>query len=267
MEHTTLTPPPSDLERLDHAIAQVGSSQNDERELLFEHLQSARAYLLGAMPDEYEFSLASAKEAAARLNDSSLQRSVMREVADLLENSHSRPQSIGIPNAPSRPSDYVSTDPVKSELYRFFHGSAVTLGVFYPTHYIFAAFPSFQSAKSVAEALAAVGFRDVLAASAEETARFFEELRAEVGLWGALMASVSRFFGTEEVFADIDAKEVAKGAGFVAVYCPIEEQAEQIRDLAAPFDPLVMQLYLPGGIRTLCAGQFPGPQGNHVDQE
>ncbi len=220
------------------------------------------------MPDEYEFSLASARK-IARFSDSSLQDSVMHEIGDLLENSHSRLQSNGHPASPPSPPLRLqaSTDPAKTELYRFFHGSAVTLGVFYPTHYIFGAFPSFQSAKKVAGALQAVGFRDVLAASAEETAQFFEELRAEVGLWGAVMASVSRFFGTEEVFADIDEKEAAKGAGFLAVYCPIEEQAEQIRDLAAPFDPLLMQLYLPGGVRSLWAGRFPGPQGNHLDRE
>jgi len=80
------------------------------------------------------------------------------------------------------------------------------------------------------------------------------------------MASISRFFGTEEVFADIDLAKAEKGAGFLAVYCPREEHAERIRDLVAPFDPLAMQLYLPGGIRSLLAGKSPGPQGNHPEQ-
>jgi hypothetical protein len=191
----------------------------------------------------------------------------MQDVDTLLEDSKARARARGTSHPPSRRLDRVETDAAKTRLHKFFHGSGATLGVFYPTHYVFAAFPSFQKAKDAELALRAAGFRDVLTASAEETSRFFDELRAEVGLWGALMAKVSRFFGTEEVFADIDAREAQRGAGFLAVYCPREERAEQIRDLAAPFGPLAMQLYLNGGVRSLWAGRFPGPQGHHPEQE
>ena len=75
-----------------------------------------------------------------------------------------------------------------------------------------------------------------------------------------------RFFGTEEVFADIDLAKAEKGAGFLAISCPQEAQAERIRDLVAPFEPLAMQLYLPGGIHSLLAGNSPGPQGDHPEQ-
>ena len=67
-------------------------------------------------------------------------------------------------------------------LYRFFHGSATTLGVFYPTHYIFASFPSFENAKKAGMALQAAGYRELVAASAAETFRFMNEIRADVGL-------------------------------------------------------------------------------------
>jgi len=159
-------------------------------------------------------------------------------------------------------------DAGKSELYRFFHGYRTKLGVFYPTHYIFAAFSSFQVAKNATSKLEEVGFSrdEFVAVTAAETLRFFDEMRADVGVWGELMTTLSRFFGTEEVFADIDIAKSHEGAGFLAVYCPQEEEAESVRDLLEPFGPLSMQLYLPGGVRSLWAGKSPGPQGKHPDQ-
>ena len=64
MEHATLSSPLSEVAqaRLDHLIAEVANSPDPHTALLLEHLQSARTYVLGAMPDEYEFSLAMSKE-------------------------------------------------------------------------------------------------------------------------------------------------------------------------------------------------------------
>ena len=45
------------LARLDRLIAEVKHFPAGQSDLLLEHLQSARIYLLGAMPHEYEFSL------------------------------------------------------------------------------------------------------------------------------------------------------------------------------------------------------------------
>ena len=253
------------LARLDSLIAAVGHAPDGEETLLFEHLKSARACLLGAMPDEYEFSLASAKQMAVELTDPSLQEVVRKGVVGLLDGlSASRISLTIVPPRPGR--DGKTVDETKSVLYRFFHGSATTLGVFYPTRYIFASFTSFENAKKAAIALQAAGYRELVVASAAETFRFTNEIRADVGLWGGLMASISRFFGTEEVFADIDLDKAGQGAGFLALYCPREEYAKQIRDVAAPFQPLAMQLYLSSGIQSLIAGESPGPQGNHPEQ-
>jgi hypothetical protein len=115
--------------------------------------------------------------------------------------------------------------------------------------------------------LRAAGYGKVVATSAAETLRFMNEIRGDVGLWGVMMASISRFIGTEEAFADKDVAEARIGAGFLAVYCPRQEEADHIRDLALPFDPLTMQLYLPDGIQTLIAGKSPGPQGRHPEQK
>jgi hypothetical protein len=271
MAHTTLSGPRTEeaLATLNHLIANVATVQNDSSWRLREHLQSARVYLLGAMPDEYEFSLAAAKEAAADLADLTQRNLVRRDVAALLHDVEEAFAPGQIRHRHRQPPHAKTINEAgKSELYCFFHGSGTILGVFYPTHYIFAVFPSFGAATNAAGKLQEVGFeKDELAAvTSAEALRFFNEVRADVGLWGELMSRISRFFGTEEVFADIDIRRSGEGAGFLAVYCPHEQEAELVHYLLEPFEPLSMQLYLPGGIRSLCAGKSPGPQGNHPQQ-
>jgi len=268
MSHSTLSGPlcQADLARIDRLLTEVMQSHDAQTDLLIEHLQSARVYLLGAMPDEYEFSLVTAKNVAAAMVNTSLRDTLAQELGVLLDHvPAAQPQHggtsadpLGIPQS----ADQID----KSELYRFFYGTPTTLGVFYPTHYIFASFPSLQDAKNAAHALQAAGYGRVIAASGAETLRFMNEIRGAVGLWGAMMASISRFIGTEEVFADKDLSEARIGAGFLAVYCPRQEEADHVRDLVVPFDPLTMQLYLPDGIQTLIAGKYPGPQGSHPEQ-
>src|SRR6266478_6711031 len=216
------------LVKLDYLITRVRDGQND---LLLEHLQSARAYLLGAMADEYEFSLHTAKETAAGLTDSSLKSLVLRELTALFEDHvHTQPPLESWHRPRRDPNSKMVADAAKSELYRFFHGYRTKLGVFYPTHYIFIAFSSFQLARNAASKLEEVGFSrdELVAVTGAETLRFFDEMRSDVGLWGELMTTLSRFFGTEEVFADIDIAKSHEGAGFLAVYCPQEEEAESV---------------------------------------
>jgi hypothetical protein len=214
------------------------------------------------MPDEYEFSLHEARRLAPQATSAAVQRTVEQEVGVLLEQ---MPPALPHPETgPVRSIEPKTLDDAgKSDLYRFFHGSATTLGVFYPTYYVFASFPSLQHAQNSAKALEEPGFRETIAASAAATFTFMNEIRSEVGLWGALMSSISRFFGTEEVFVDIDLAKIEACAAFLAVYCRREEHSERIRDLVLPFEPIAMQLYLPDGIRSLIAGKSPGPQGNH----
>ncbi len=55
-----------DLKILDEMIADLGgSSAAPACDLLLEHLQAARRYLLGSMPGEYTFSLQQARESVA----------------------------------------------------------------------------------------------------------------------------------------------------------------------------------------------------------
>jgi hypothetical protein len=257
------------LIKLDQLIVEIAQLHESQTELLLEHLRSARTCLLGAMQGEYEFSLGAAKGTTAGLRQSARRRLVLGEVISLLEKAEPQPPSGRVWHRPRRHLKTVTdVDTYKGELYCFFRGYRTRLGVFYPTNHIFAAFPSFRAASKAAVMLEALGFDkdELVAATAPETFRFFAEMRANVGLWGELMAGLSRFFGTEEVFADIDIAESQEGAGFLTVYCPEEREAERIRDLLEPLEPLSMQLYLSGGVRSLCAGKSPGPQGNHPKQ-
>src|SRR5579862_2268786 len=144
MGHSALTIPLTqvDLARLDRLLAEITCFHDPQTDLLVEHLQSARIYLLGAMPDEYEFGLIAAKNSAAELSNISLKKAVVQEVGFLLDHlTAAQPRAT---DAPPRPRDSMNTveeGDTKSELYRFFHGSSTKLGVFYPTHYIFASFP------------------------------------------------------------------------------------------------------------------------------
>ena len=126
-------------------------------------------------------------------------------------------------------------------------------GVFYPTKFIVAMFPSFDSAKAAESALEGAGFTDdeVLAAPAVEVLRFFEELRLRAGLWEEMMEGLSRAFGTEAVFVANDVKWARKGAAFLAVYDPLEAESSRIRELVAPFEPISMQRYATGSIESL----------------
>jgi hypothetical protein len=58
---------------------------------------------------------------------------------------------------------------------------------------------------------------DAIAADGEAV---LEADEAETDLAGFVMRAISRFFATEQVFADQDLEDARKGAGFLAVRCP-----------------------------------------------
>jgi len=91
-------------------------------------------------------------------------------------------------------------------LTRLFKGSDSALGVFYPTDYIIAIFPTFAAAQEASQALRGAGLSkdEVLAIPGSEVLKYFEEFRAHSGYWASIMTVLSRAFGTEQVFADGD---------------------------------------------------------------
>jgi hypothetical protein len=84
MHHSTLGPAErdADLARLDEMIATL---KDGDADLLKEHLQSARQYLLGAMPEEYSVSLEWARTALGMVPDGDMRNRLNKTIARLTD--------------------------------------------------------------------------------------------------------------------------------------------------------------------------------------
>jgi len=138
-------------------------------------------------------------------------------------------------------------------LTNFFKESDSSLGVFYPKHYVIGSFPTFEKTKEAEQALRRAGFAEdeVLAVPGSEVFLYFAEFRANSGLWASAMTTLSRAFGTEQVFADDDVELARSGAGFIAVHSPDEATAQRIKSLLEPFQPRALHWYQSGGVQSL----------------
>jgi hypothetical protein len=127
----------------------------------------------------------------------------------------------------------------------FFKQSDSAFGVFYPTNYLLAAFPSYPEAESARQILLKSGYveSETLAIRGDELIDLSKEAHADAGFWSRLTAHVSRLLGTEELYLDNDLKHAKAGAGFLAVYCPGEEEGRRIQKLLDPLGPVSMRRY------------------------
>ena len=69
------------------------------------------------------------------------------------------------------------------------------------------------------------------------------------------MEGISRFFATEQVFADHDLEDARRGAGILAVRCPTDNLKNVAWSLIEPEGPLDARYYSRLGIEHL-AGDF-----------
>ena len=120
----------------------------------------------------------------------------------------------------------------------YFKTSGMKLGVFYPTHHLIAVFRNPAGSESALHKLLNAGFAPSEAITADGKAVLeFDE--AETHLAGFVMQAISRFFATEQVFADHDLEDARQGAGFLAVRCPTDDlknAAWSVIELEAPLD-------------------------------
>ena len=140
-----------------------------------------------------------------------------------------------------------------SELSEFFHGSDTHFGVFYPTGYVLAAFPSFDQAQEARQQLLASGFKseDVVAVPGDDIVRFSAEHLMKDGLLGLAMRELSRTFGTEAAYADHDLEMAKRGAGFLAVRCRDEDTKTRAWRRLELIRPVVARYYTFAGIEHL----------------
>lgn len=255
MTHSTLSLKDReiDLKCLDDMIAAL--ERSTQRDLLIEHLRSARTYLLGTMPEEFLVNLESAKNALNTIPDGNLRRAMSEALTNLLDDMshHEVPQIRQHEHHPHPRAHKPTPTGAPSNLRNFFNVSDTSFGVFYPKKFIVAILPSFESAKGAEGALRDAGFTpdEVLAATGVEMLRFFEDLRVRAGLWGGLMEALSLALGTEATFVVQDAAEARAGAAFLAVYDPRDAETEHICKLVAPWRPISMRRYAAGSIETL----------------
>jgi hypothetical protein len=141
-----------------------------------------------------------------------------------------------------------------NKLEDYFKTSGMTLGVFYPTHHLIAVFRNPAGAESALHKLLNAGFSptDVIAADGKTVLEFDE---AETHLAGFVMQAISRFFATEQVYADHDLEDAQRGAGFLAVRCPTDDLKNTARSLIESEGLLDARYYGVLGIEHL-AGDF-----------
>ena len=64
-----------------------------------------------------------------------------------------------------------------------------------------------------------------------------ELANVETGVGTVFMQTVSRFFATEQIYAENDLARARYGAGFLAVYCPTEKTEKRLGQLLYPRTP------------------------------
>jgi hypothetical protein len=141
-----------------------------------------------------------------------------------------------------------------NKLVDYFGRSVERLGAFYPTHCLVAIFRNPAGAEFALHKLLGAGFApsDAIAADGEAVLEFDKE---ETDLARLIMRAISRFFATEQEFADHDLEDARHGAGFLAVRCPTDDLKNAAWSLIEPEGPLDARYYSRLGIEHL-AGDF-----------
>ena len=141
-----------------------------------------------------------------------------------------------------------------STLKDFFKESDTQLGVFYPRHYLIAVFRHLAAAQDAVNKLRRAGFAEdeAIAVAGEDVLELTKE---ETGPGNFLMQAVSRFFATEQMSHDSDLRLAARGAAFVAVYCPLPKTKNEAWKVLESEAPLAARYYANDGIDHL-AGDF-----------
>jgi len=242
-----------DSEKLDALIAKLREANGSE--LLVEHLETAHAYLLGAMPQECALNLEFADKEMSVLSNKALQREAKDLVAALKDrlSATAAGQRTYLTGHPPPTEGRHEPAPTAIGLAEFFHGSDLRFGTFYPVQHVVTVFPSFQGALDGQKILQQAGLQagDVLAVPGEEVARYLQDRQDHRGLWALVVAGVSRFLDTEAVLIDCYLKWGREGAGFLITYGRTEADMERIPALLKPLDPQAMHGFMISYIRHL----------------
>jgi hypothetical protein len=239
--------------RFDTLLFKLRGESNAE--LLIEHLQTAHAYLLGAMREECAANLDLARKAADTLSDRYLQREAQETVDYILGELHRLTHRHGahLAGHPSWSSLKHEPPATAGGLAEFFHGADVRFGLFYPIQHVMAVFPSWERALAGKEILHQAGLQpgDVLAVPGPELTMFLQDRRVHRGVWARLATQFSRLLDTEAALVDHYIQWGRRGAGFLIAYCRTETDMNSIPELLKPLQPSAMHGFTIGYIRHL----------------
>lgn len=242
----------SEWARLDSLIQRLKDSS--EGELLVEHLQTAHAFFLGAMPAECEHNLKLADGALGELPDDSLRDELKKEIEGMLR-VLGWSAYVHVPS-PANPPAVNAPQVTAKGVAEFFHGSDVSFGIFYPKKHVVAVFSSFDLAQNGYQVLSDAGFRlwEIIVVSGDEVGRFLEEIRLNRTLWDELVKEVSVFLDTEANLVDRYAYWARHGCGFLVAHSATSEAAERTAALLEPLKPVAMHWFMSGYIQHLTQG-------------
>jgi hypothetical protein len=239
---------------LDALIAKLKKSGEHDHLHLVEHLQTAHAYLLGAMPMECCHNLELANQSLDMVSDKPLRDEARETIAGLLRgvNCSQQAQHSGLHQASAAQAPPMTAKGVAE----FFHGDETSFGIFYPKKHVVAVFTSFDEAQAAYRVLSGSGFRlwEIIAVSGAEVERFLEEIRMNRTLWDELVKEVSRFLDTEINLVERYGRWAHERYGFLVARSSTSAAAEKVAELLYPLNPVAMHWFMSGYIRHLTEG-------------
>jgi hypothetical protein len=134
----------------------------------------------------------------------------------------------------------------------FFKDKDHSFGVFYPLHYIVAAFDTPERADAVRTLFCDAGFddSDVASATGPFVTQKLESMKGATWLEKFKIGFAS-FLGTELGYLDDDRKLAERGAGFLFIYAPDDDSIHKAEALLLRAHPLSARRYAHAGIRRL----------------
>ena len=134
----------------------------------------------------------------------------------------------------------------------FFKENDHSFGVFYPLHYVVAAFDTPERAEAVRKLFCDAGFddSDVASATGPFVTQKLESMKGATWLEKFKIGFAS-FLGTELGYIDDDRKLAERGAGFLFIYTPDDDSIHNAEALLLRTHPLSARRYDHAGIRRL----------------
>ena len=136
--------------------------------------------------------------------------------------------------------------------WEFFKEQDRSFGVFYPLHYVIAAFDTPERAEAVCKDFVDAGFdaSDVASTTGSFVAHKLESMSGSTWLERFKIGFAS-FLGTELGYIADDRKLAERGAGFLFIYTPDDTSIDKAEKLLMRAHPLSARRYDHAGIRRL----------------